>query len=147
MNYNEEARFLGRSRVAGCALAASLFAAAAFGLRTGALTNPLAAAFALIVIALAASLYYTPDYLHLTVNPEKRARWEIKARWRVLAGALIVGVLSVSSVSESKLRSLLTVVTAIAWLGGANFLATKRPVDSRWLAAYFWGTDFLLVAG
>lgn len=33
-----------------------------------------------LVVAIAGSLIYTPDYLHLNVNLRKRARWQIKIR-------------------------------------------------------------------
>jgi 2-polyprenyl-3-methyl-5-hydroxy-6-metoxy-1,4-benzoquinol methylase len=94
---------------------------------------------ALIVAALAGSLFYTPDYLHLNVNLKKRARWQIKIRWRLIAAALVVGLLSVSS-----LRGALIVLAAVALFAAANWLAkfAARPMNS---ATYFWRTDFALL--
>lgn len=90
-------------------------------------------------MVLAASIYYTADYLHLTVDTGKRRRWEIKIRWRVIAAVLVLGLMSVSGMT-----GVLALVAAAGWLTVANLLAAK--VAPRHCAAYFWTTDFILLA-
>ena len=50
-------------------------------------------AFLLASIAAAVLMYYTPDYLHLSVAPQKKRRWEINLRWRIAGTALLLGLL------------------------------------------------------
>ena len=50
-------------------------------------------AFLLASMAVAVLMYYTPDYLHLSVAPEKKRRWEINLRWRIAGAALLLGLL------------------------------------------------------
>lgn len=99
----------------------------------------LAIEFGITALALAISIYYTPDYLHLTVSPDKSLRWEIKVRWRVTAAVLVFGLLSTSSVADA-----LVVVGAITWLAAVNLLAKKLQTSRSPL--YFWTTDFILLA-
>jgi hypothetical protein len=76
--------------------------------------------FGLTALALAVSIYYTPDYLHLTVNDEKRQRWEIKIRWRLIGAVLILGLFSLSGAGSA-----FRLVAAAGWLTAANLLAAK----------------------
>ena len=140
MNYEREQSFLRRSRLLGLLAGALVLAAAAAALRAAPPGKALTIAVALIALALAASLFYSPDYLHFTVNPEKRPRWQLKIRWRVLAAALVLGSLLVPN-----LRGGLILLAALAWLAAANLLG-RLAVPARWFAAYFWTTDFLLLA-
>jgi 2-polyprenyl-3-methyl-5-hydroxy-6-metoxy-1,4-benzoquinol methylase len=141
MNYSEQRQFLRHSQVwaAGCALvlaglAAICLPAANASDRSGAIT------FCLIVAALAISLSYTPAYLHLTVNPEKPARWEFRIRWRVLGAALIIGM-----VAASGPRARIVLLLAITALSAANLLA-RNVVRPDHAAAYYWLTDFAVIA-
>jgi len=74
--------------------------------------------FALITAALAGSLFYTPDYLHLNVNRTKRLKWQVKIRWRLIVAVLVIGLLSASST-----RDVVIVVLAVIWLAASNFCA------------------------
>ncbi len=95
--------------------------------------------FALVIAALAGSLFYTPDYLHLNVNLNKRMRWQIKIRWRLIAAGLVIGLLSVSS-----LRGAVIVVISCACFTAVNFLANSSIVPDR-STIYFWTADMLLL--
>ena len=146
MDYAQEQSFLRRSRWLGLLLGALVPAAAAAALRAAPPGKALIIAVALIALALAASLFYSPDYLHFTVNPEKRPRWELKIRRRLLAVALIAGVLLLFV--ETRHRTMwsngVPLGIAVIWL--AFYLAAKDRVPPRWFAAYLWTTDFLLLA-
>ena len=114
-----------------CTVAAAVYAWKVSGItaRTPVIT------FALVIAALAGSLFYTPDYLHLNVNLNKRMRWQIKIRWRLIAAALIIGLASVSNLKDA-----LVVIAAIAWLAAANLLA-KSIISPPNASAYFAATD------
>jgi SAM-dependent methyltransferase len=137
VRYTEQQQFINRGRMWGAAAVALVLAAAAACLRD---PRPLSAIeFGITALALAGSIYYTPDYLHLTVTPGKKLRWEIKVRWRVMAAAPLFGLLSISSLADA-----LVVVGAITWLALANLLAKKLRTSHPPL--YFWSTDLLLLA-
>jgi 2-polyprenyl-3-methyl-5-hydroxy-6-metoxy-1,4-benzoquinol methylase len=97
--------------------------------------------FTLVVIAITGSLVYTPDYLHLNVNRTKRARWQIKIRWRLIAGGFVIGLLC-----RHDGRGAVTVVVACLCFAVVNFFA-KAAVPPRYSSSYFWFTDCLLVGG
>jgi len=139
MDYVEQQQFLTGSRIWGavCVLLLLILAGICFVL-AGPVRRPDAIVFWLVTIALAFFLYYTPDYLHLTVTPEKRARWAVKIRWRLIAAALIVGLLATTTV-EGRVVALI----ATAWLVTFNLLA--RFVPARFVGIYFWLPDFLLI--
>lgn len=99
---------------------------------------PLIMGFAACVAATAASLYYTPDYLHLSVNPEKAPKWVLKIRWRIIAGVLILGLALAPGV-----HARISVLCAAAGLAVALLVARKLPLD--YLAFYFWITDVALL--
>src|SRR5258708_25551168 len=116
MNYSEQERYLRNSHAWAAGFAVILLVLAAVCLRTaGSLSVFAIIAFGLIVAALAISLSYTPDYLHVTSNPGKAARWEVRVRWRILGAVLVLGLLSASNVREAGVVAL-----AIVWLAGAN---------------------------
>jgi 2-polyprenyl-3-methyl-5-hydroxy-6-metoxy-1,4-benzoquinol methylase len=141
MDYRKQQEYLRNSRVCGVSLVLILPGMAAVCLRTGGeITRAVLIAFAIATVALAASIYYTPDYLHLTVVPQKTLRWEIRIRWRVIGAALIIGMLLTSS-----RRGRISVLIAVAWLLVANLLA-RRVVPQRYFPAYFWATDYALLA-
>jgi hypothetical protein len=140
VRYAEQRQFLSFSSVYGAAAVASLLALAAVCLLLAGPLPPLAAiAFVSATVALAASIYYTPDYLHLTVNPEKRRRWEVKIRWRVIGAVVLFGLLSVSSAA-----GVLLLLGATGWLIAANMLAGR--LTGRYCAPYCWATDLALLA-
>jgi 2-polyprenyl-3-methyl-5-hydroxy-6-metoxy-1,4-benzoquinol methylase len=84
-------------------------------------------------------MYYTPDYLHLSVAPQKKRRWEINLRWRIAGTALLLGLL----LASSNAGRLFAIFAGLA-LAGANWLALKK-VPARNLPAFFWTTDLLLL--
>ena len=140
VNYTEQQRYLNRSRMRAATFALLLFLAAGVCWAAApALTLAIRIVFALSIAALAGSLFYTPDYLQLTVNPEKRFRWQIKIRWRLIAAGLVIGIISAPHV-----RGVTVVVCAIAWLTAANFLA-KAILPRRYFPAWFWATDLALL--
>jgi len=94
-----------------------------------------------IVAAIAISLLYTPNYLHLNVNSTKRARWQVKIRWRILVLGLVFGLLFTARSS----KGVIIVVAAIAWLAVANYVA-KSLVPASYSSMYFWLTDCALLA-
>jgi 2-polyprenyl-3-methyl-5-hydroxy-6-metoxy-1,4-benzoquinol methylase len=141
VRYTEQEQLINRGRLWGAAAVALVLTAATVCLKylwvRG--PRPLFVEFGITAVALAVSIYYTPDYLHLTVNPDRKLRWEIKVRWRVMAAALVFGLLSIASLADA-----LAVVGAITWLALANLLAKKLRTSRS--ALYFWTTDFILLA-
>ncbi len=95
-------------------------------------------AFSLVVVALGVSLFYTPDYLHLTTVGETRPRWAIKIRSRIAGAVLILGLLLATS-AHGRIAALLAAV----WLIGMMWLA--RRISPRWLPGLFLITDWLLI--
>ena len=141
MDYSEQQQFFKHSRILAAALAVLLIAiAGACAAVVGPLTRSSTIAFALTLLALAISLVYTPNYLHLTVTPQKRPRWQIKIRWRLAGLVLVIGLL----LAPRGTGDILTVASAV-WLVGANLLA-KAAAPAHRYSAYFWLTDLLLVA-
>lgn len=141
MNYREQEKFLQGSRIWGGVLCLAFLAAAVAVRLTarGRWTIGETIVFPLIALAIAVLMYYTPDYLHLSVTPEKKRNWEIKIRWRLVAAVLLLGLLFGPGVGGR-----LFAVFAAAWLAGANWLAKKKVPAAR-LAAFFWITDLVLL--
>jgi 2-polyprenyl-3-methyl-5-hydroxy-6-metoxy-1,4-benzoquinol methylase len=141
MNYRDQEKFLRGSRIWGGAVCLGLLAVAAVSRVTfnGRWRTNETVAFLLASIAAAVLIYYTPDYLHLSVTAEKKRRWEISLRWRIAGTALLLGLL----LAPSNAGRLFAIVAALA-LAGANWLALKR-IPPRKLPAYFWTTDLLLL--
>ena len=141
MNYSEQEKYLRSSRIAALAVAALLLALAAFGMQIiGRQFDKSAIVFMLIMAALAVSICYTPDYLHLTVSPNKPARWESKIRWRVVVCALVIGLFFCS-----KRGDVWMCLAATAWLAAANWLI-KKKIEPDYFPVYFWLTDLALLA-
>ena len=142
MNFTEQEKYLKRSR-ASADLAALLTLVASFLLWSifWVEAQVPGVIFTLVIIAIAGSIIYTPDYLHLNVNLTKRSRWQIKIRWRLIAVGFVVGLLC-----RPDLRGVVTTMTACFCFGAVNFFA-KTTVPPRYSAAYFWFTDCLLVGG
>ena len=99
MNYRDQENFLRGSRIWGAAVCLGFLAVAiAIRLAAGGRWHPgQTIVFILVAIAVAVLMYYTPDYLHLSVTPEKKRRWEINVRWRIIAAILLLGLLLASS--------------------------------------------------
>ncbi|HEY2233142.1 MAG TPA: hypothetical protein VGK01_06660, partial [Candidatus Angelobacter sp.] len=95
MNYRDQEIFFRGSRVWGGAVCLGFLAVAALSRVTfnGRWRSSETVAFLLASIAAAVLMYYTPDYLHLSVTPEKKRRWEINLRWRIAGTALLLGLL------------------------------------------------------
>ena len=96
--------------------------------------------FALVIVALAGSLFYTPDYLHLNVNRTKRFKWQVKIRWRLIAAALVIGVLA-----RPNERGVSIVLAGCAYFAIVNYLA-KSVAPPSYSATYFWFSDCALIA-
>jgi len=140
MNYAEQRRYLEQNRIYVVIVLFVWMVLAALCLKSSTASTRAIIGFVLVVVAIGFSVAYTPDYLHLTVNPRKRLSWEIKIRWRIAAAALVIGLLSVSS-----LREVIVVVAATAWVAVTNLVA-RSIVASRHAAAYFWLTDLAFMA-
>ena len=142
MDYRKQQAYLKASRVCGLVSILVLLVIGAMCFISGREEDarPLIA-FALVSLALAGSLYYTPDYLHLTVVPDKAPRWQVKIRWRIVAAVLVLGLL-LSSTNHARLF----VVVATAWLAICN-LAIKKFASTSQYSAWFWTTDLVLLAG
>jgi 2-polyprenyl-3-methyl-5-hydroxy-6-metoxy-1,4-benzoquinol methylase len=141
MNYRDQEKFFRGSRIWGGAVCLGFLAVAGVTRLTfnGRWRTSETVAFLLASIAAAVLMYYTPDYLHLSVAPEKKRRWEINLRWRIAGTALLLGLL----LAPSNAGRLFAIFAALA-LAGANWLALKK-VPPRNLPAYFWITDLLLL--
>jgi 2-polyprenyl-3-methyl-5-hydroxy-6-metoxy-1,4-benzoquinol methylase len=141
MNYRDQEKFLHGSRIWGCAVA-GVFLVMSVLLRvpaTGRWRSGQTMVFFLVAMAVAVLMYYTPDYLHLSVTPEKKRRWEINLRWRIAGAIPLLGLLLAMS-NGSRFFALL----AGTVLAGANWLALKK-VPSLKLGAYFWTTDLIFL--
>jgi 2-polyprenyl-3-methyl-5-hydroxy-6-metoxy-1,4-benzoquinol methylase len=140
VRYPEQLKYIRGSRAWGAAAAVLVLAAAAACLRLGQTHRPPAIIeFGLTALALAISIYYTPDYLHLGVNEDKRQRWKIKIRWRLIGAVVVLSWLSLYGASSAW-----WLVAATGWLTAANLLAGK--VGRSYCSLYFWTTDFILLA-
>src|SRR5215470_8443186 len=93
MNYLDQQRYFKQSRTNA---ASSVVALALVALVCALFSAPAQVAtfvvFAVVATALAIGLCYLPDYLHLTVNPQKRSGWATKVRWRIIGAALVLGL-------------------------------------------------------
>ncbi|HLY91890.1 MAG TPA: class I SAM-dependent methyltransferase [Candidatus Angelobacter sp.] len=141
MNYREQEKFLQDSRIWGGAVCLAFLAAAGAVqvFMRGRWSVGARIFFPMIAVAVAVLIYYTPDYLYLSVTPDKERRWEINLRWRIVAAVLIIG-LGLSSTNHGRLLTLV----AVAWLSGANWLARKE-VPARFIPAFFWLTDLVVL--
>lgn len=140
MDYTEQRKFLRSSRAWGAALVLVLFAAVAACIQIGKISDPkLLALYAAVTSALAVFIYYTPDYLHLSVDPAKRSRWAVKIRWRIIAAALVLSALLASNTGER-----VTATAAIIWLVALNLFGRKAP--RRFVPLYFWLGETALIA-
>jgi len=141
MNYREQEKFLRGSRIWGVLVAVAFLGASAELVLAVAEQWSIAEAifFHLIAFVIAVLLYYTPDYLHLSVAPEKKRRWEIKLRWRMIGAVLL---LSVALANDNRGR--LCALLAVAWLAAANWLARKKAAP-EFVPALFWFTDLVLL--
>src|SRR5947209_11673095 len=139
LNYREQQEYLRRSRLWAIPAVAVVLGVSWACLHAAvALSRSTAVVFLLVVIALTVSLLYTPDYLQLTANPEKRWRWQIKIRWRIIAAVL---VLSIVLAPDNGAR--MTGAVSAVSLALANFIGAK-VVRGRYFALYFWLTDFFI---
>ena len=139
MNYAEQQTYLRQGRLAAAFLIGILMLFSAVSAASARASTRSTIAFALVIAALAVSLAYAPDYLHLTVNLKKRRRWEIKIRWRVFAAVALGGWLCASN-----LRGIAVIVISTTWLIAANLTARKIP-HGNYFPTYFWITDLALL--
>jgi 2-polyprenyl-3-methyl-5-hydroxy-6-metoxy-1,4-benzoquinol methylase len=141
MNYREQEKFLQGSRIWGAIVCLAFLAAAVAARLTarGRWTTGETIFFPLIALAITVLIYYTPDYLHLSVTPNRKRLWEIKLRWRIIAAVLVLG-LALAQGNNGRLFTLF----AVAWLTGANWLARKK-LPAEFLPSFFWITDLVLL--
>jgi len=141
MNYRNQEKFLRSSRIWG-ALVCLGFLATAGAIRfafIGRWRITQTIVYFLAAIAVAILMYYTPDYLHLSGAPDKKRRWEINLRWRIIAAIVLLGLLLASSNS-----SRVFAVFAGLVLAAPNWLALKK-ISPRKLGVFFWSTDLVLL--
>ena len=121
MDYRKQQAYLRSSRLYGaiCVFVFLMIAGVCLDLDRQ-ISARLMVAFALVALALAGSLYYAPDYLHLTVVPDKKQRWQVKIRWRIVAAVLVMGLV-VSSTNQGRVL----VVAAASWLAICNYCIRK----------------------
>ncbi|HEV8492110.1 MAG TPA: hypothetical protein VGR76_07555, partial [Candidatus Angelobacter sp.] len=140
MDYTEQRKFLRSSRIWGAALVLLLFAAVAACIKAGKVSDSkLLALYAAVTLALAIFIYYTPDYLHLSVDPAKRSRWAVKIRWRIIAAVLVL-----SALLASNTHARVWAAAAIVWLVALNLFGRKVP--RRFVPLYFWLGETALLA-
>jgi 2-polyprenyl-3-methyl-5-hydroxy-6-metoxy-1,4-benzoquinol methylase len=141
MNYRDQENFLRGSRIwGGLICAAFLILASLVRLTANGRWRPAEdLVFGLAAIAVAVLLYYTPDYLHLSVTPDRKRRWEIKVRWRIIAAIFLLGLV-LSPGNSGRLFTLF----ASAVLAGVNWLA-KDKISPQRLPAFFLATDLVLI--
>jgi 2-polyprenyl-3-methyl-5-hydroxy-6-metoxy-1,4-benzoquinol methylase len=140
MDYTEQRKFLRSSRMWGAALVLVLFAAVGACIQIGKISSPkMVGLYAALASALAIFIYYTPDYLHLSVDPAKPSRWAVKIRWRVIAAALIISAVLASNIQERTWAA-----AAIVWLVALNLFG--RRVPRRFVPIYFWLGETALLA-
>jgi len=141
MNYRDQEKFLSGSRIWGGAVAIAFLLVSAILRLTaaGRWHSNQTIVFFLAAISVAALMYYTPDYLHLSVAPEKKRRWEINLRWRIIAAIVLLGLLLASSNGGR-----LFAVLGGALLAGLNWVALKK-ISPRKLGVFFWSTDLVLL--
>jgi 2-polyprenyl-3-methyl-5-hydroxy-6-metoxy-1,4-benzoquinol methylase len=157
VNYAEQQQYLRASRWWAIAIAALLLLMPAWTLVTREASLYSRLCYALIIVAIAISILYTPNYLHLTVNAEKPGRWQIKIRWRIIAAVLILGLIPTRSLSQVApvpgSAALRAVLGSVAWLvifnlGAPSFGRLCRRVGMPdLLPGYFLSADYLLLAG
>ena len=140
MDYSDQQHFLKGSRIWGTLVALAIAALAVSCREASVMPVRLSIVFDLVTIALAIFVYYTPDYLRLTANAERRARWATKVRWRIIAAVLVLGLITSSST-----RNRITVLVAVAWL--LVFNATARIIPKSLRVLWLWTGDFLLLCG
>jgi 2-polyprenyl-3-methyl-5-hydroxy-6-metoxy-1,4-benzoquinol methylase len=141
MNYRDQENFLRSSRIRG-ALVCLGFLATAVAVRLtfiGRWRITQTIVYFLAAIAVAVLMYYTPDYLHLSVAPEKKRRWEINLRWRIAGAAFLLGVM----LSPSNSGRVFAVFAGLV-LAAANWLALKKIPPPK-LGVFFWSTDLVLL--
>jgi 2-polyprenyl-3-methyl-5-hydroxy-6-metoxy-1,4-benzoquinol methylase/heme/copper-type cytochrome/quinol oxidase subunit 4 len=141
MNYRDQEKFLSGSRIRG-ALVCLGFLATAVAVRLtfiGRWRITQTIVYFLAAIAVAVLMYYTPDYLHLSVAPEKKRRWEINLRWRIIAAIVLLGLLLASS-SSGRIFTLFAGIL----LAGLNWIALKK-IPPRKIGVYFWTSDLILL--
>jgi SAM-dependent methyltransferase len=137
VNYRQQELYFRGSRIFGILFGALLLGAGAMAMSPD-MAMGLCFGITLLTLALAVSTYYTPDYLHLTVDATKAAKWTLKIRWRIIGAVLIIGFV-LAPTSTGRFAVLGAAVAMLAVL----LLARKLP--TRYLAAFFWFTDLAII--
>jgi 2-polyprenyl-3-methyl-5-hydroxy-6-metoxy-1,4-benzoquinol methylase len=139
MDYRQQQAYLRNSRIRGLiAVMIFLVASASCAWLSGVSDARILIVYVLVSVALAGSIYYAPDYLHLTVVPDKAARWQVKIRWRIIAALLVLGLV----VAETPAARILVLIAA-AWLAGCTLAITKLARVSHY-SLLFLLTDLML---
>jgi 2-polyprenyl-3-methyl-5-hydroxy-6-metoxy-1,4-benzoquinol methylase len=141
MNYLDQQRYFKQSRMQA---ASSVLALAVMASACALLSRPnpsgTTIVFWAVAAALAVGLCYLPDYLHLTVNPQRRTRWAMKVRSRIIGAALVLG-LALAGNTHTRIAA----VIAMAWLAATNLLA-KVWMPQSFIAPFLWAGDFALLS-
>jgi 2-polyprenyl-3-methyl-5-hydroxy-6-metoxy-1,4-benzoquinol methylase len=138
LNYEGQQKYFRHSRTIGAFSAAAVLLTGAFVMGSSA---DAAVPIALIGIALALSIFYSADYLHLSVAPTKATRWAIMLRWRIAALILLYTETSWIFFGKPSARP---VLISVAWILIANALAKFIP--QRFISTWLLGNDFALIA-
>src|SRR5258708_19721040 len=94
MNYRLQERFLTQSRILGATCVGFVLAAGIYCLRAAGVTGSRTIVpYLLTLLAVAGSLYYTPDYLHLSIDEKKPASWAYRFPWTITPPFLVLALL------------------------------------------------------
>jgi len=140
VDYLNQQRYLNQSRVFSACMAVSLLLIAVLYLLVSSRRSAsVTIVYVLIAAALAISLSYVPNYLQLTVNPQKRPAWAVKVRWRIAGALAILGLLLTSN-----WRGRGALLIAVVWLLAANLVA-KKWIPTRYSSMFTFASDIVLV--
>jgi SAM-dependent methyltransferase len=152
VDYAAQQQYLRASRICSAVIAVLVIAVAAPPLLASFLPLRYRLYYALPVLALAISIFYTPDYLHLGVNPQKAIRWAIKIRWRIVAGVLVLGCVYARDLWGAGWWPIIGALVETAWLALFNavalFFARRTKADAGkygFILAWLWVGDYLAI--
>jgi hypothetical protein len=143
LNYEEQQKYFDRGRIlsSGWAILILLTAAAFTRIFRFAPTS-LIISFWIVTAMTVVTLLYAPGYLHLSVNPDKPARWAIMVRWRIVAAAAVLSI--VSAAEAKRFEHLIAATSLVVWLLLANMFA-KSALPSRRAAVSHFASDLTLI--
>src|SRR3954469_7097037 len=119
MNYEQQQEYFARSRFASFYVGASLLI---FGWWF-AWNDYMRIGIGLIATAISATMLYVPDYLRLTVIPNKGARWQSMIRWRLIIVVLLAAIIF----ARQTTTSFPSIMVAVSWLAISNLVTRRMP--------------------